>query len=216
MAELASELAQLEEIKKVFAVADADGDGTINSNELGKLMAQLRGEHVPQSEVLHVLEAVDQNGDGYVSLQEFQDAMKGWLSGGGDELAVGGSPRGGGARKRNLDVGSSPSCRKKIHNDISSFFSQFERRDPREFFSDARQERIAKKLDAASEFSNEVLAEYWMTGVRGKVTTADEKLSYLSNCNEALQVGWGRVGQGGAVGGERDREKGRKKEPRVR
>ena len=82
MAELASELAQLEEIKKVFAVADADGDGTINSNELGKLMAQLRGEHVPQSEVLHVLEAVDQNGDGYVSLQEFQDAMKDWLNGG--------------------------------------------------------------------------------------------------------------------------------------
>ena len=135
---------------------------------------------------------------------------------GGRRAGRGGESARGGARKRNLDVGSSPSCRKKIHNDISSFFSQFERRDPREFFSDARQERIAKKLDAASEFSNEVLAEYWMTGVRGKVTTADEKLSYLSNCNEALQVGWGRVGQGGAVGGERDKEKGRKKEPRVR
>ena len=64
---------QLEELKKAFAVMDANGDGVVTKDELRTLLKGL-GEEVTDEVVDEMIAIADENGDGKVDFEEFAKA----------------------------------------------------------------------------------------------------------------------------------------------
>ncbi|XP_008703622.1 calmodulin-like [Ursus americanus] len=82
MAEQLSE-EQVAEFKAAFSRFDTNGDGTINTQELGAVMRDL-GEDLSEDELKKLIALVDTDGDGVISFQEFLaemvKRMKSWGS----------------------------------------------------------------------------------------------------------------------------------------
>lgn len=107
-------------MRKVWMMVDTDASEVIDQRELGQLMSALNGgTPVAVDEVARVREMVDTDGDGVITYAEFLEAMGNWL---------------GSTRKRTFegdssdDEGGSPVSRKRLHKDISTFFTRFARR----------------------------------------------------------------------------------------
>ena len=64
---------QIEELKKAFAVMDANGDGVVTKEELRTLLKGL-GEEVTDEVVDEMIAIADENGDGKVDFEEFVKA----------------------------------------------------------------------------------------------------------------------------------------------
>ncbi|KIO32669.1 hypothetical protein M407DRAFT_100808 [Tulasnella calospora MUT 4182] len=62
------------QIKAAFKVFDRNGDGHINAEELGQVMAAL-GDKLSDAEVAEMLREADPNGDGLINYQEFAKMM---------------------------------------------------------------------------------------------------------------------------------------------
>ncbi|CAO2825327.1 unnamed protein product [Amaranthus hypochondriacus] len=60
------------EIEKIFAKFDANGDGKISSTELKSLLKALGSETTPE-EVKKMMDEMDRDGDGFVDLHEFTE-----------------------------------------------------------------------------------------------------------------------------------------------
>lgn len=70
---------QVAEIRKSFNVCDEDGSGTIERNELSRVMKEL-GETPTQEELEDILKDLDKNGDGSISWEEFLGVMAEWIA----------------------------------------------------------------------------------------------------------------------------------------
>ena len=72
---------ELEEFKRVFAIVDTDGSGTISLNELQQLMQNLRkGRPCTRAEVALVQEAIDADKNESITLDEFIQALTRWTA----------------------------------------------------------------------------------------------------------------------------------------
>ena len=124
----------MEEFKRVFAIVDTDGSGTITLNELQQLMQNMRGgKSCTRTEVALIQEAIDCDKNESISLDEFIQALTRWTasSKGIDKKFT--SDNGKGLRRRGSsgDVGdfSNARTREEIIADIAAFFNQFEQVD---------------------------------------------------------------------------------------
>ncbi|XP_034878289.1 calmodulin-like [Mirounga angustirostris] len=74
---------QVAEFKAAFSRFDKNGDGTINTQELGAVMQAL-GKDLSEAELKEFIAQVDTDGDGVISFQEFLaevvKRMKSWGS----------------------------------------------------------------------------------------------------------------------------------------
>ncbi len=64
--------AQAAELKEIFQAFDKDGNGTIEPNELLKLMRAL-GEDPSADDLVMALEALDLNHNGHIEFSEFTE-----------------------------------------------------------------------------------------------------------------------------------------------
>ena len=71
MSKLSAE--QTEELKKAFAVMDANKDGVVTKDELKTLLKGL-GEEVTGEVVDEMIKIADENGDGKIQFEEFVKA----------------------------------------------------------------------------------------------------------------------------------------------
>ena len=71
MSKLSAE--QTEELKKAFAVMDANKDGVVTKDELKTLLKGL-GEDVTDEVVDEMIKIADENGDGKIQFEEFVKA----------------------------------------------------------------------------------------------------------------------------------------------
>nr|XP_009380286.2 PREDICTED: probable calcium-binding protein CML18 [Musa acuminata subsp. malaccensis] len=62
----------MDDLRKVFARYDADGDGRISASELADVLRSLGSDASP-AEVRGMIAEMDADGDGFVDLQEFAD-----------------------------------------------------------------------------------------------------------------------------------------------
>jgi hypothetical protein len=134
------------ELNTVWAMADRDASGIIDASELAKVMSQLNGGKDPSpaevyrvlqvrslcrqwayivffykiSRLLSLMQEVDSNHDGVISRDEFDAAMRRWLTKTGEVTG----------HKRPLDdaegdAGGVLRGRKRLHREVASFFTQF-------------------------------------------------------------------------------------------
>ncbi|WOL02829.1 hypothetical protein Cni_G11548 [Canna indica] len=80
-------LLHMDELRKVFARYDADGDGRISASELASVLRAL-GSDASAAEVRGMIAEMDADGDGFVDLQEFADFHR-RNGGGGGGVGVG-------------------------------------------------------------------------------------------------------------------------------
>ena len=64
-----------EELRTVFTVFDRDGDGTVNTQELGVVMKSL-GMDPTDEELKEMIDEVDEDGSGEIEFEEFKMLMK--------------------------------------------------------------------------------------------------------------------------------------------
>lgn len=106
--------------KKVFAVVDVDGSGSINSKELAKVIYEITKEEPTPSELNMLMRKMDANNDGTISWNEFLQAMTEWFA---DEDKVV-MPTIGTKRKEHPTAAD---VRTKIHKRIQGFFKQYKK-----------------------------------------------------------------------------------------
>ncbi|CAN4098293.1 unnamed protein product [Withania somnifera] len=68
-------LQDMEEVKKVFAGFDANGDGMISGDELSGVLKALGSDTSPE-EIARMMSEIDTDKDGCINLQEFADFCK--------------------------------------------------------------------------------------------------------------------------------------------
>jgi len=115
---------QRTEIKKVFSVADKNGDGSIDRSELRDILKQLSGGQSPSAQEVETLFArVDKDGNGKISCDEFLASLQEWLAEEKTEHnETQHTPK---KRKASEPLSDTPGkLRAKIHKRISSFFLQ--------------------------------------------------------------------------------------------
>lgn len=66
--------AEIAEYKEVFSMFDMDGDGTVDANELGTVMATL-GVNPTAAEIAEMIEQVDTDKNGTIDFAEFCNLM---------------------------------------------------------------------------------------------------------------------------------------------
>ena len=66
---------QVAEYKEAFSLFDKDGDGTINSKELGTVMRSL-GQNPTEEELQDMIHEVDADSSGSIDFMEFLDLME--------------------------------------------------------------------------------------------------------------------------------------------
>mgnify|MGYP002635739889 CR=1 FL=1 len=64
-----------DELRLVFQVFDRDGDGTVNTQELGVVMKSL-GMTPTEEELREMIDDVDEDGSGEIEFDEFKLLMK--------------------------------------------------------------------------------------------------------------------------------------------
>ena len=63
-------------MQKEFLDCDADGDGTITTKELGRVLRSMKNKlKVTEPEIKKVLKEIDQDGDGTINLKEYYDTL---------------------------------------------------------------------------------------------------------------------------------------------
>ncbi|KAG6475172.1 probable calcium-binding protein CML18 [Zingiber officinale] len=77
-------LFRMDEIEKVFACYDANGDGRISASELAGVLRAL-GLDASPAEISDMIAEMDSDGDGFVDLQEFADFHRRSGGGGGGD-----------------------------------------------------------------------------------------------------------------------------------
>ena len=65
---------QIDEFKEAFTLFDKDGDGTINTNDLGFVMRSL-GQNPSEEELRNMIKNVDTDGNGNIDFTEFLSVM---------------------------------------------------------------------------------------------------------------------------------------------
>ena len=65
---------QVAEMKEVFNIFDVDGDNTISTKELGKVMNSL-GQHPNEAELRELIQEYDNDGNGTLDFPEFLELM---------------------------------------------------------------------------------------------------------------------------------------------
>ncbi|XP_057354111.1 calmodulin-like [Manis pentadactyla] len=65
---------QVAELKEAFSKFDKDGDGSINTQELGAVMQAL-GKNLSEAELKEIISKVDTDADGVISFPEFLEEM---------------------------------------------------------------------------------------------------------------------------------------------
>lgn len=63
-----------EEMREAFQIFDSDGNGTISSDELRQIMANL-GEKLTDEEIDDMVKEADIDGDGEINYEEFVQMM---------------------------------------------------------------------------------------------------------------------------------------------
>jgi|EP00670_Eutreptiella_braarudii_P000700 calmodulin len=72
---------QIAEFKDAFSMFDKDGDGTIDTTELGTVMRNL-GQEPSEDEIIEMIKEVDGDGSGAIDFEEFLILMAKQLDGG--------------------------------------------------------------------------------------------------------------------------------------
>ena len=71
---------QITELKEAFSLFDADGDGTIDTRQLGTVMRSL-GQNPTERELQDMIDDVDCDGNGTIDFPEFLTLMANRMSG---------------------------------------------------------------------------------------------------------------------------------------
>ena len=187
---------ELEEFKRVFAIVDTDGSGTISLNELQQLMQNLRkGKPCTRAEVALVQEAIDADKNESITLDEFIQALTRWTAsskGIQRKNSGGSSPNGKGLRRRGSsgDVGdfANSRTREEIVADIAAFFNQFERVD-----WNTKLQRVREKFQQAQN-SGKLSAEegfdsFWLMGREPKVVGPDQRIQFIESVRNEIAAG---------------------------
>eukprot|EP00947_MAST-08B_sp_MAST-8B-sp1_P003072 g3072.t1 len=106
-----------EELQKAFSVADSNGNGFLDQEEIRSMLGSIQGFDAAPDAVDQLLGTLDANHDGQVSQSEFDAAIARWIGDGSE-----------GVRKRKIDPEASSPVglrRKVLHEEIASFFKQF-------------------------------------------------------------------------------------------
>eukprot|EP00943_MAST-04B_sp_MAST-4B-sp1_P006670 g6670.t1 len=187
---------ELEEFKRVFAIVDTDGSGTITLNELQQLMQNLRGgRNCSRAEVALVQEAIDADKNESISLDEFIQALTRWTAsskGIQRKASSRASKSGMGLRRRSSsgDVGDfgNSRTREEIVADIAAFFNQFEQID-----WNTKLQRVREKFQQAQN-SGKMSAEegfdsFWLMGREPKVVGPDQRLQFIESVRQEIAAG---------------------------
>ena len=184
---------EMEEFKRVFAIVDTDGSGTITLNELQQLMQNMRGgKSCTRTEVALIQEAIDCDKNESISLDEFIQALTRWTasSKGIDKKFT--SDNGKGLRRRGSsgDVGDfgNARTREEIIADIKAFFNQFEQVD-----WNTKLQRVRDKFKRA-ENSGKVSVEegfdsFWLMGREPKVVGPDQRVQFIESVRNEIAAG---------------------------
>ncbi|KAI1317265.1 hypothetical protein EDD11_008753 [Mortierella claussenii] len=66
---------ELHDLKEAFSSSDSNQDGLLDTFELGKLVAALNEEVVPEEELKFVIKSFDTDNDGKLNYEEFLQLM---------------------------------------------------------------------------------------------------------------------------------------------
>ena len=182
--------AEVAEWTRLYKIADADGSGNIDHQELRQLMNMLRQDTTGQTQVAPVsdrememiIARMDQNGDREISLSEFIDAMTFF------SLRV--SSLTGTRNDATFDDSSSTSA--KITSSMANFFQQFEQFDPSH--ADRWLPRVLKRLSREEQAGGDDAEDidiFWLTG-RAPVLntfTAEMKVAGLHQLAQLMVEG---------------------------
>jgi hypothetical protein len=107
-----------DDIINFFRVSDTNKDGWLSRDEVGSVMARIKGEDPTKHEIDVCFAAMDTDQNGSVSEEEFCNVMMNWLQ----EVS---KPQR--KRRATYDIMESPSAltRKKAVSEIANFFKQF-------------------------------------------------------------------------------------------
>ena len=72
-------------LKAAFTTFDANGDGTISTEEIKNIMREL-GENIQEADIQNVLGTIDANGDGFIDYDEFTQVVTKEMREGGFSL----------------------------------------------------------------------------------------------------------------------------------
>jgi hypothetical protein len=171
--------AEIAEWTRLYKIADADGSGNIDHQELRQLMNMLRQDTTGQTRVApvsdqemeRIIQVMDQDGDREISLPEFIDAMT--------QFSLSVSSLTGTRNDATFDDSSSSSA--KITSSMANFFQRFERFDPAH--ADRWLPRVLKRLSREEEAGGDDAEDidiFWLTGRAPQTSfNAEDKVSGL-------------------------------------
>ncbi|MDP2437176.1 MAG: EF-hand domain-containing protein [archaeon] len=136
-----------QEVKKVWALADKDGNGQVDANELKSIMTSVLKEEPSPEEISRFLELLDIDGSGTIEIKEFLKAMAVWLEEDYRQrpLDTANPAAGAGTRKRGRDgMVSFEDERRLVHKKIRGFFQQF--RQQRTFADIQKELQVDSKM----------------------------------------------------------------------
>jgi len=117
---------EITEIKKVFAMVDKDGSGSIDSSELGKLIKDLTQETPSKESISSFIKKVDKDNDGKIDIGEFLKALEEWIQTGYGSVEEDHAPP---LNRKRKAVASPKTARAKLHKKIAAFFVCFKQSD---------------------------------------------------------------------------------------
>jgi Ca2+-binding EF-hand superfamily protein len=68
------------QIRELYRSIDTNHNGSLNRDEIGRVLQTLRPGPITAAEVANVFHAMDTNGDGNIDISEFETAVLGWMN----------------------------------------------------------------------------------------------------------------------------------------
>ena len=170
--------AEITEWTRMFKMADSDGSGQLDREELRRMMEDLRRDpsgssqytQVSDEEIIRIIQEMDRDGNNAIDLTEFLMGM--------ELFAKRASSVTG--RRNSATFDDSSSSDSRITSSASSFFSQFERFDPNH--ADRWLPKVLKRLNREEADGGDPAEDidiFYLTGRNPDIRTPQQKVAGL-------------------------------------